>query len=146
MKNTDIRGMLKLMREYKKSDNSLIKEQNVSLDDATSDSIKELFPEGVVVNNISVSENKKESIIIGEILSLDIDFNMLFKKSINESDCTIDFRKLTENSTVFSVDQDFVESLMEIGDLYNTYKQVHEYIIENNILSYTEDKIEDEQD
>jgi hypothetical protein len=146
MKYNDMRGMLKVMREYSKSNTSLLTEQNISLDDATSESIKEQFPEGIIVNNISISENKKEGIVNGQILSLDVDFSIVLKKSINESDCTVDFRKLTENSTVFDVDSDFVESLMEISKLYNTYRQIHEYVLENNILSYSENELENDQD
>lgn len=146
MKNNDMRSMLRVMREFKKTNVSLITEQNISLDDATFESVKQQFPEGIIINNVSVSENKNEVIINGQILSLDIDYYMVLKKSINESNCTIDFKKLTENSTVFSVDQDFVESLMDIDSLYNTYKQIHEYVLENNILDYNENNIEDEQD
>ena len=144
MKYNDMRGMLRVMREFNKPNNILITEQNISLDDSTSQSIKEQFPEGIIVNNISISENKTEALINGQILSLDIDFSIVFKKSINESICSIDFRKLTENSTVFTINQDFVNSLMEINELYNIYKQLHEYVIENNILSYQENDIENE--
>ena len=145
MKNNDMRSMLRVMREYKNSKTSLITEQGVSLDEPTTESIKELFPSGIIVDNIFVEENKEQANINGQILSLDIDFNMVLKKSINESDCTIDLRKLTENSTVFTIEQDFIESLMEINELYNTYRQVYEYFINNNILSFEEEDLTDDQ-
>jgi hypothetical protein len=146
MKNNDMRSMLKVMRELKKTKTSLITEQNISLDEPTFEAISELFPSGIIVDNIFVEENKKQANINGQILSLDIDFNMILKKSINESDCTIDLRKLTENSTVFSIEQDFIESLMEINDLYNSYRDVHKYVIDNNILSFEDEELTDDQD
>lgn len=134
MKNNDMRSMLRIMREFKQSTTSLIKEEDSQLDETTLNSIKELFIESIIVENIFITENKKELTVDGEILSLNIRFNMVIKPSINQSDCTVDFRNMVENSTVFNVDLDFVESLNEISKLYDIFKELHNYTIKNNVL------------
>lgn len=134
MKNNDMRSMLRIMREFKQSTTSLIKEEDSQLDETTLNSIKELFIESIIVENIFITENKKELTVDGEILSLNIRFNMVIKPSINQSDCTVDFRNMVETSTVFNVDLDFVESLNEISKLYDIFKELHNYTIKNNVL------------
>jgi hypothetical protein len=146
MENNDMRSMLRVMREYKNSKTSLITEQGVSLDEPTTESIKEVFPSGIIVDNIFIGEDNQEININGQILSLDIDFNMVLKKSINESICTVNLDKLTQESSVFEVDQDFINSLMDINELNTRYRNVHQYILDNNILSFEEEDLTDDQD
>jgi len=147
MKSNDMRSMLSIMRDLKKSTSTLLNEQDIStnLDETTVDSIQNLFPDGIILNNISVNENKSNANITGDILSLDIEYNMVLNKSINESNCTVDFRNMIkEGSTVYSIDQDFINSLMDINNLYNTYREVHKYVLDNNILNFEEESTDDQ--
>lgn len=145
MKYNDMRGMLGIMRQLKTSPKTLINE-NISsnIDDTTKEQIEQLFPDGVVIDKITLAENNENITIIGSILSLDIEYNMVLNVSINESKCTVNLENMvSEGSTVFTVNQDFVNSLMEIDKLYKTFRDVHKYILDNNVLDVVE---QDDQD
>lgn len=149
MKNNDMRSMLGIMRELKNPKTSLINEQNISsnLDETTVQSIKDIFPENIIINNISLTENKQTVNVTGQILSLDIEYNMLLKTSINESTCTIDMGNMvSEGTSVFTVNQDFINSLMDVNNLYNAYRDIHKYILDNNVLSFDIENTQDDQD
>lgn len=143
MDYNDMRSMLGIMRDINKNHNTNLlmeDENNSNIDETTLNSIRDLFKEGISIDQVNVNESKTEVLIKGNILSMNIDFNIIIKRTINDSTCTVDFGNMFETSTVITVNQDLVDNLLEINELYSSYREVYEYILNNNILDLDSDE------